>query len=147
MNDIEIRAATSSDLPAVQSLLHAASLPLDGVTDFFPENYAVGYSGDEIVAAIGIERYGDDGLLRSAVVAESERGGGLGSRLAQDRIEWCRHQSMRSVYLLTTTAAPFFERMGFARVDRNQVPAEVRAAPEFASICPTSAVVMRLDCA
>jgi amino-acid N-acetyltransferase len=146
MSDVVIRPATSADLPAVQSLLRDALLPLDGVPDFFPDNYAVGESGGEIVAAIGVERYGDHGLLRSAVVADAQRGTGLGSRLTAERVEWCRSQHMRSMYLLTTTAAPFFERMGFARVDRSEVPAEVQAAPEFATVCPTSAVVMRLAC-
>lgn len=146
MSDIEIRPATSSDLAAVQSLLRAASLPLDGVEDFFPGNYAVGERGGEIMGAIGVERYGDYGLLRSAVVAETERGSGLGARLTEERLDWGSAQNMRSMYLLTTTAAPFFERIGFVRIDRNDVPAEVQAAPEFATICPASAVVMRREC-
>ena len=146
MNEVRIRAASDNDLPAVQTLLEAAALPTDGVTDFFPANYAVGEADNEIVAAIGVERYGDNGLLRSAVVADSQRGTGLGSRLTHERIEWCSRQHMRNVYLLTTTAAPFFEKLGFKRVDRADVPAEVQQAPEFASICPSSAVVMRRAC-
>ena len=146
MSDIEIRPATSSDLTAVQSLLRDASLPLDGVEDFFPGNYAVGERAGMVVGAIGVERYGDYGLLRSAVVTETERGSGLGARLTRERLDWGRAQNMRSIYLLTTRAAPFFERIGFARIDRHEVPAEVQAAPEFATICPASAVVMRRAC-
>src|SRR5688572_2384263 len=134
MSEVVIRPATSSDLTAVQRLLRDASLPVDGVTEFFPENYAVGESNGEIVAAIGVEQYGDHGLLRSAVVAETERGTGLGAGLTNERMEWCRTQDFRSLYLLTTTAAPFFEYMGFARIDRSEVPAEVQGAPEFATI-------------
>jgi amino-acid N-acetyltransferase len=146
MSDIRIRPATHEDLNAVQTLLQQASLPLEGVADFFPGNYAIGETNDGIVAAIGVERYGDHGLLRSAVVAEAQRGTGLGSQLTRDRIEWCRSQQLSAVYLLTTTAAPFFERMGFERIERGDVPAEVQQAPEFASICPSSATVMRLKC-
>jgi amino-acid N-acetyltransferase len=146
MSDVRIRAASADDLPAVKNLLQAAALPLDGVTDFFPSNYAVGEAGNEVIGAIGVERYGDNGLLRSAVVADAQRGTGLGSRLANERIEWCGRQNMRNVYLLTTTAAPFFEKLGFERVERADVPAEVQQAPEFVSICPSSAVVMRRAC-
>jgi amino-acid N-acetyltransferase len=147
MNDLKIRPATAADLPAVQTLLQQAALPLDGVSDFFPASYAVAESGDGIVAAIGVERYGDHGLLRSAVVADSKRGSGLGSRLTSERIEWCQTQDIRSVFLLTTTAAEFFERQGFTKIQRDDVPAEVLQAPEFASICPSTAIVMRRDCA
>jgi amino-acid N-acetyltransferase len=145
-NDINIRAASADDLPAVQTLLQSAALPLDGVTDFFPANYAVAEGGRAVVAAIGVERYGDHGLLRSAVVADSQRGTGLGSRLTNEHIEWCRQQNIQNLYLLTTTAAPFFEKLGFERVDRAEVPHEVQQAPEFASICPSTAVVMRRTC-
>lgn len=145
MNDLKIRAATAGDLDVVQRLLEAAALPLDGVTDFFPGNYAVGERADGIIAAIGVERYGSHGLLRSAVVSEAARGTGIGSQLAADRLRWSRAQGLGDVYLLTTTAAPFFERLGFRPVDRSAVPAEVAAAPEFATICPSSAVVMRHD--
>ena len=146
MSDINIRAANANDLPAVQSLLKSAALPLDGVADFFPANYAVGQVGEQVVAAIGVERYGEDGLLRSAVVADSQRGTGLGSRLANERLEWCGRHQIRNLYLLTTTAAPFFEKLGFERGERTEVPSEVQRAPEFTSICPSTAVVMRRAC-
>jgi amino-acid N-acetyltransferase len=143
MIEFKIRAAREADLASVQDLLSAASLPLDGVTDFFPANYAVGEQGATIVGAIGVERYGEYGLIRSAVVADGARGTGIGSELTRERLEWGKAQGLLDLYLLTTTAAPFFEKLGFAPVDRTVVPPEVAAAPEFTSICPSSAVVMR----
>ena len=143
MNDVQIRAATAADLETVETMLQEAELPTEGVRDFFPAHYAVATSGSKIVAAIGVEHYGRHGLLRSAVVAASARGSGIGSRLTEERLEWSRGHGLDDVYLLTTTAAPFFQKLGFARIDRADVPAVVRNAPEFASICPSSAVVMR----
>ncbi|HEY0303448.1 MAG TPA: arsenic resistance N-acetyltransferase ArsN2 [Longimicrobiales bacterium] len=145
MSELKIRAATGADLEAVQTLLADAALPLEGVADFFPGNYAVVERENEVLGAIGVERYGDHGLLRSAVVAGSARGTGIGSQITEERLDWSKAQGLRDVYLLTTTAAPFFEKLGFSRIDRNTVPAEVAVAPEFASICPSSAVVMRFD--
>lgn len=145
MSDLRIREASAGDLEAVQALLAAASLPLDGVTDFFPDNYAIGVRGEEIVAAIGVESYDGHGLLRSAVVAESARGTGIGSRLTRERLDWSREQGLRDIYLLTTTAAAFFEKLGFVPVDRGAVPGAVAQAPEFAAICPSTATVMRRE--
>jgi len=145
MNDLKIRCALADDLDQVLTLLSGASLPLDGVADFFPANYAVGTRGNEVVAAIGVERYGQHGLLRSAVVAAEARGTGIGSQLTAERLNWSKAEGLRDVYLLTTTAAPFFAKLGFVPVERSQVPAEVATAPEFASICPSTAAVMRYD--
>ena len=50
---------------------------------------------------------------------------------------------MRALYLLTTTAVPFFERMGFAAIDRAEAPPAIAATREFATYCPESAVLMR----
>ena len=144
MSEVKIRAATDADLPAVQRLLEAAALPGEGVGDFFPGNYVVATRGAEIVAAIGVENYGSHGLLRSAVVADQLRGQGLGADLTHERLDWSRQLGLEDIFLLTTTAASFFEKLGFARTDRGAVPPEVQQAPEFASICPSTAVVMRL---
>jgi amino-acid N-acetyltransferase len=144
MSEVKIRPATHADLPAVERLLVAAALPAEGVGDFFPGNYAVATRDTEVVAAIGVENYGAHGLLRSAVVADPLRGLGLGAELTRERLDWSRQRGFEDVFLLTTTAASFFEKLGFSRVDRGAVPPEVQQAPEFASICPSTAVVMRL---
>lgn len=141
---MNIRAARAGDLDAVEALLRDAKLPLDGVRDFFPDSYAVAERGNEIIGAIGIEHYGGHGLLRSAVVVETARGTGVGNQLVQERLQWSRDQDLRDLFLLTTTAPVFFEKLGFVRTEREAVPAEVQRAPEFASICPSTAVVMRL---
>lgn len=144
MSEVKIRPATHADLPAVERLLVAAALPAEGVGDFFPGNYAVATRDTEVVAAIGVENYGAHGLLRSAVVTDPLRGHGLGAELTRERLDWSRQRGFEDVFLLTTTAASFFEKLGFSRVDRGAVPPEVQQAPEFASICPSTAVVMRL---
>ena len=142
--NISIRAARSDDLQTVETLLEAAKLPLDGVRDFFPTHYAVAERNDELIGAIGIEQYGDYGLLRSAVITDSARGSGIGRELVHAILQWARGQKLHEVYLLTTTAPVFFEKLGFKTVNRDTVPAVVRQAPEFVSICPSSAVVMNL---
>ena len=139
-----LQPATTSDMDAVRALLRDAALPLDGVDEQFGPGYVLARDGAALVGAIGIERYGDYGLLRSAVTAPSWRGRGLGQALTRERIAWARAQKMRALYLLTTTAADFFSRFGFERVERARVPDEIRRSREFASACPESATVMVL---
>jgi amino-acid N-acetyltransferase len=141
---ILIRGARAEDLGAVQALLSAARLPLDGLEDQFGDGYAVAVADGRIVGAEGIETYARSGLLRSAVVDPAWRGHGIGDRLTQNRLEWARSRGLRDVYLLTTTAADYFPRHGFERVARESAPAEVQQSREFAEACPASAVTMRL---
>jgi amino-acid N-acetyltransferase len=101
-------------------------------------------SGDALVGCVGLERYGTDALLRSLAVVPRLQGTGLGERLYQEAIAEARRGRTTALYLLTTTAAPFFARAGFERIDRALVPPAVAASPEFRSLCPASAACMRL---
>ena len=141
---IEVRAAAARDLAPVRELLSQAGLPTEGLEDQFGERYAVAEVGSNLVGAIGVEVHGRSGLLRSAVVAPLHRGTGLGRQLTRERIAWAERQGLDALYLLTTTAAPFFARLGFAHVPRASAPAELQASREFATICGSSAVCMRL---
>ena len=141
----ELRAAAAEDLDAVRSLLRQASLPVDGLEEQFGPCYVLAREAGGVVGALGIERYGAYGLLRSAVTAPSWRGRGLGQALTRERIAWARAQKLKALYLLTTTAADFFSRFGFRRVERPAVPEEIRRSREYSSACPDSATVMVLD--
>lgn len=143
--DVRIRAARPGDLAAVSALLQEADLPTDGLGEQFGPAYAVAESDGRIVAAEGIERYADAGLLRSAVVARRFRGLGLGEQLTHDRLRWARAEGMHEVWLLTTTAAEYFPRFGFVRAERSAAPHAVQGSREFREACPASAVAMRLD--
>lgn len=48
------------------------------------------------------------------------------------------------VYLLTTTAATYFPRLGFTEVPRASAPAALLASREFQDACPQTATLMHL---
>jgi amino-acid N-acetyltransferase len=96
-----------------------------------------------VVGAIGLEVYGGAALLRSAVVAPAEQGHGAGTALVAGLLEHARTRGVRDVYLLTTTADAWFPRFGFARIQRDAVPAALHASVEFQGACPDTAVIMR----
>ncbi|HUP89699.1 MAG TPA: arsenic resistance N-acetyltransferase ArsN2, partial [Longimicrobiales bacterium] len=144
---VGIRDAQNNDLSGVTELIQSSNLPIEGVTDQFPQGYAVATYGDRIVGVAGVEVYGGDGLLRSVAVHNARRGFGVGVQLVRDRLQWARHQQLRDVYLLTTTASAFFERLGFEHIERASAPEEMQRAPEFADLCPSTSTVMKLGVA
>ena len=144
MSEIEIRAARAEDRDAVAALLERTALPPDGLDEQFGDPYAVAVADGEIVAAAGVEVYGRAGLLRSVAVDPGWQGHGLGQRLTGERLRWAAARGLDTVYLLTNTAAGYFPRLGFAPVAREEVPAEVRASLQFASVCPSTAAVLAL---
>lgn len=139
-----LRPATPADQAAVRALLADAGLPVEGLEDFFPDGYVVAEVEGRVVGATGIESHEENGLLRSAVVAPEWQGRGIGRLLAEERLSWARRRGLRAMYLLTTTAAGYFPRLGFIPIGRDEVPAGVQASSEFAATCPSSAAVMRL---
>ncbi len=141
--DFAIRAARDADLTTVRQLLVAAKLPTDGLEEQFGDGYAIAESNGTAIGAEGIEIYGDAGLLRSAVVDAGWRGRGVGDALTQDRLRWAAGRGLREVWLLTTTAADYFPRFGFAPAARADAPAPMQESREFAEACPASAIAMR----
>ena len=139
-----IRPATDRDIDAVESTLRDSDLPLDGLRDQFGDAYAVAVADGEVIGVEGIEVHGADGLLRSAAVATSWRGKGVGDALTRDRIEWAQRRGLHSLYLLTTTAGDYFPRFGFTQADRETAPIAVRQSREFAAACPATALFMAL---
>ena len=138
---MKIREATDRDLDAVESLLTANDLPLDGVKENF-SSFVVAEDKGEIAGAIGLEKFGSVALLRSAVVSPQYRGSGIGRRLVEQVLEQASDEGIEELFLLTTTAEKYFPRFGFSPTARSAVPAVVKASAEFQGACPDSAVVM-----
>jgi N-acetylglutamate synthase-like GNAT family acetyltransferase len=90
----------------------------------------------------GLEPYGDDALLRSLVTLPPVRGRGVGTAIVAALEFEARLHGCRNLWVITTTAADFFERLGYARCERAVVPPTIRETTEFAELCPTSADVL-----
>lgn len=139
------RSAVVADLGAILLLLAESDLPTGGIDDDSIDGFAVATSPDgQLVGCAASEVHGTSGLLRSVAVASDLRGFGIGRSLVDDRVAWSRARKLKSLYLLTTTAPSYFERLGFERVERASVPAPVSSSAEFTELCPSTAVVMRL---
>jgi amino-acid N-acetyltransferase len=136
-----LRPAQPADLPAIERLLIAASLPLSGVARSLP-GFVVAEAGSAIVGTAAIEVCCDNALLRSVAVAPEWRSHGLGRALVTRAIAEAEARGIRALYLLTTTAEQYFPSFGFREISRNDVPEPVRLTEEFQTACPATAVVM-----
>jgi len=135
-----IRLPAVSDYPAIRQMLSDAGLPVE---DFVAEHLARVAEEDGMpVAAIGFERFGEVGLLRSLVVAEGARVKGLGRKLVAELEALARAEGIREIWLLTIDADPYFLRLGYGLRDRDDAPSDIRGTAEFSGLCPDDAALM-----
>ena len=138
---MQVERAAFDDLDAIERLLAASGLPVDGARDAFATGVVARERG-EVVGAAAIEPYGQDGLLRSVVVESALRGAGIGGTLVASSENLARELGIDELYLLTETAETWFERRGYSAIERDVVPESVRGSIEFTTACSTTAVAM-----
>lgn len=137
-----IAPAQPADWGPILDLLHRADLPTADLEAGHVARFLVSRERGAVVGCVAVEAYGGAGLLRSLAVSPGHRGRGLGVQLAEAAEAHARDGGLGALYLLTTTAAPFFEARGYAPVDRADVPEAVRQSSEFAGVCPSSAACL-----
>ncbi len=139
-----IQSAEATDLAAIITLLQQNKLPIEDIADGQQQFWLV-KDGESIAGAIGIEVYGNYGLLRSMATDEAYRNKGIAAILIDGLFEFARKQKLTAIYLLTETAKKYFEKKGFVTVKRDDVPVELKQSKEFTHLCPSTAIVMKKD--
>jgi amino-acid N-acetyltransferase len=141
---MQIRMADEADLSEIQSLLRTNDLPVEDISRALIEGFLVAEDASGSVIGIGgLEQLGSSVLLRSLAVAPEARGIRIARALVARLEDNVRSCGQPDVWLLTTTAERFFERAGYERVSREDVPGEVRLCRQFAALCPSTASCMR----
>lgn len=138
---LSIKKAEPADMPAVMELLRTSDLTTAGLVEDAATILLVG-DGAAVVGCAAVEVDGHAGLLRSLAVAAAARGNGLGRRLVSLAEAEARNLGVRRLYLLTTTAEGFFDKLGYRVMDRAQVPDVVRLSAEFSACSAADAVAM-----
>ena len=134
--------AAPSDVQAVEAMLSAAGLPLDGAAEAFDLGIVAREDGG-LIAAAAIEPFGAAGLLRSVVVAPDHRGAGIGRALVASAEALAREAGIRDLYLVTETAADWFPSLGYETVERAVADAAVGGSVELTTVCRDTGVTMR----
>jgi amino-acid N-acetyltransferase len=140
--EVVIRPAGAADLVLATHWLAAEGLPTEDLTASHMDKFIIAVRADRAVGMIGLETFGNLGLLRSLVVDQSSRGDGLGPALVAALERKARATALQELWLLTIGADSFFARVGYARKERADAPAAIQTTPEFASLCPGDAVLM-----
>jgi len=129
------------DDPEFVAALMAEQLPVDDLAESgrvffrFEENgVLLGFGGLELV--------GGYALLRSIVVPPRSRGHGAGKRITEQLLDQAAELGITEIYLLTTSAASFFEAAGFHRIQREAGPAQIPATRQASSLCPANAILL-----
>ncbi len=136
---ITYRNATSDDIEKMHTLLKESGLHTEDVAAC---DFMVALSDGAVVGGAGLEMHGNQGLLRSLVVNPSFRGQGVGRDLVDLVVARASEMALEEVFVLTTSAAPYFRRLGFARVDRSTIEGPVTSSLLFTTLCPESAAAM-----
>lgn len=141
-NNINLIKANTDDLSEIKKILNDCHLPSSDITEQHIQHFYILKKDSEAQGTVGLEIYGKYGLLRSLATVEPVRGEGFGKRLVSQIEQHAREQNLDEIYLLTTTAEDFFDKLGYANVSRTDIPKEVKKSEEFSSICPDSAAAM-----
>ena len=117
------------DLAAVRAMLSAAGMITDGL-EWPPACYLVAYFGTQAVGVIGVEPSLDAALIRSVYVIGEMRGRGIGAELIAAARKAAHTRGARSLYLFSTDAGAFFQRVGFVPIPVAQLVGALSAVPQ-----------------
>lgn len=128
--------------PQVKSLLTESQLPSSDLSPKDLEHFFGCGATQAPKGVVGLEIYGTVALLRSLAVAKDCRGIGCGKALVAEAERYAESKGVSELFLLTTTAERFFERLGYRRSPRENAPQAIRQTKEFSGLCPSSSVFM-----
>jgi glycerol 3-phosphatase-2 len=138
------RPAGLADVPGIRALLESAGLSAAGVERRLDETVVCARPDGEVVATACLQWVEGFGILRSVAVREDHRGLGLGTLAAATAVGTARARGLRAVALFTEDAGGFFEKLGFRRSERADLPEPVRSSEHAAEECAASARAMVL---
>jgi arsenate reductase (glutaredoxin) len=136
------RPLRAGEYAALSATLARAGLPVDDLESPGRLFFRFETDDDIPVGFGGLELHGDHALMRSIVTLPPVRRRGIGAAIVTQLELEARLHGCHAIWLLTTSAAVFFDRLGFAKCDRAVVPDVIRATREFADLCPQSAEVL-----
>jgi len=141
---ILLKNASPAQVPSLVDFLQkvnlsASDLPTDS------SGFTLAFDGEQIVGSAGMDLMGNRGLLRSVAVAETHRNQQLGQRLFAAALDYARSHQVQEVFLITNTAERYFEKNGFQSVDRSDLPDDIVQTEQFTALCPSTAVVMKME--
>lgn len=144
---LTLKNAEKSDLANIELIkdtLQKNDLPYQDINADNIELFLANNNSD-FVGIVGLEKFDDVALLRSMVVKEKFRGQGYGRKICTQILKIAQKYNIKEVFLLTCTAKDFFEHLGFKKINRDNAPETIKSTIEFSSLCPASAICMKIN--
>jgi len=89
------------------------------------------------------EFYDSTALLRSIIVDSEMRGQGIGTSICIELEDSIACKMGERIYILTTEAVEFFEKIGYEQADPTSAPRPIQNRQQFTEHSPTSTVCMK----
>jgi N-acetylglutamate synthase-like GNAT family acetyltransferase len=100
-------------------------------------------TADDVPAGFGgLEMHARDALMRSIVILPPLRRQHVGTAIVRSLEMEARVLGVHAIWLVTDSAALFFERLGYAAVAAHDVPEAVRASAQFRQLSGPAAIAM-----
>lgn len=149
-----IRKARLDDVPSIHRLVNGfaekGELLHRSLNELYENlrDYYVVEDGGEVIACCALHiNWKDLAEVKSLVVGETVQGQGLGGRLLKACLDEAREMGVPRVFALTYKAE-FFEKNGFTRVDKSQLPQKIWTecvrCPKFPD-CGEEALILSLE--
>jgi arsenate reductase len=128
--------------PDLLSTVRTAGLPADDLNEPGRTFFAYRTPAGDLIGFGGYEALGENALLRSIVVLPERRAKAHGRNLVALLQRRAFDEGARRAWVLTSSAAPFFEKIGFKPAARDNAPAAILATSQATSLCPADAALL-----
>jgi amino-acid N-acetyltransferase len=150
----KLRRARVADVEAMQKLINSFAdrdqmLPrsLNELYENLRDFFVVDGDGDMLGCCAVHVTWGDLAEVKGLAVREDQRGKGLGGQLVQACLDDARDLGISRIFVLTYIP-DYFERFGFRRVEKAQLPQKVWSecirCPKFPD-CGEISLILELD--
>ena len=128
--DIVIREAGLADIAKIYTLLTQVRLSTDDILVHDTRYWLAEDRDKQPRGTLGLELGQDLVLLRSAAISPSLHSQGIGTYLVQHVLNEAEVAGYRHVYLFSTDAGAYWQRLGFHEVPVSELVAALPAAPQ-----------------
>ncbi|MFX0210010.1 MAG: arsenic resistance N-acetyltransferase ArsN2 [Candidatus Hodarchaeota archaeon] len=143
-NPYPIVKADKIHLSGIINLLNQVNLPQEGIEEHLSD-FIVSIHEGIVIGCAGIEIYETVGLLRSVAVHPDYQGKTIGNALIHQILSHAQKKRVKEIFLLTETAEKYFSRLGFKKINREDIDYRIKETQEFKSLCPASAISMHYN--
>jgi N-acetylglutamate synthase-like GNAT family acetyltransferase len=126
----------------LKAALTKAGLPADNLDNPHSLFWRFETAADVPAGFGGLEIHAPDALLRSVITLPQLRGLGFGRAIVSALEVEARARKCSSGFVVTTSQAEFFARLGYSTCARSHVPEPIRRSPHFNAHCCADAAVM-----